>query len=117
MDNPIQGFYAWVSAFPALRPRGRHRSGAMPLAPRAGISRPEAGDVNSPARPQPVATRPNSDSPTPELRTAALPLDAQEPALVWPYVMAHEQRREQRRAGVIPHVEFVWAPHGMVVIR
>ncbi|MFE5165434.1 hypothetical protein ACFRNT_44425 [Streptomyces sp. NPDC056697] len=64
-----------------------------------------------------MATIPNSDSPTPELRTAVLPLDDQEHALVRPYVVAHEQRREQRRVGVIPRVELVCAPHGMVVIR
>ncbi len=34
MNNPIQWFRAWVSAFLALRPRGRHRSVAMPLASR-----------------------------------------------------------------------------------
>ncbi|MCQ8832401.1 hypothetical protein [Streptomyces malaysiensis] len=64
-----------------------------------------------------MTTSPNSDSPTPELRTAALPQDDQEPASVRPYVVAHEQRREQRRSGDIPRVELVCAPHGMVVIR
>ncbi|MEU7625872.1 hypothetical protein AB0B95_26980 [Streptomyces hygroscopicus] len=117
MNNPIQWFCAWVSAFLALRPRGRHRSEAMPLASRADISRPEAGDVDSAARAQPVVTSPHSDVPTPEWRTAALPLDDREPASVRPYVVAPEQRRDQRRVGVVPRVELVCAPHGMVVIR
>ncbi len=117
MNNPIQWFCAWVSAFLALRPRGRHRSEAMPLASRAGISRPEAGDVDSATRAQPVVTSPHSDVPTPEWRTAALPLDDRESASVLPYVVAHEQRRDQRRVGVVPRVELVCAPHGMVVIR
>ncbi|MEU8877622.1 hypothetical protein AB0D24_42135 [Streptomyces javensis] len=49
--------------------------------------------------------------------TAALPLGGQEPASVQPRALTHEQRREQRRGGIIPRVELVCAPHGMVVIR
>ncbi|MFD8459185.1 hypothetical protein [Streptomyces antimycoticus] len=117
MNNPIQRFSAWVSAFLALRPRGRHRSGAMPLAPRAGISRPRAGYMDFAARAQPVATSPDGDVPTPGSGTAAMSLDDQEPASAQPCALAHEQRREQRRVGVIPRVELVCAPHGMVVVR
>ncbi|MCG0290330.1 hypothetical protein [Streptomyces sp. PSAA01] len=113
MNNPIHGVSAWVSAFLALRPRGRHRSGATPLAPRAGSSRPKAGYVDFAARAQPVATSPEGDVPTPGWGTAALPLDDQEPASVPPRVVVHEQRR----IGAIPRVELVCAPHGMVVIR
>ncbi|GAA3637129.1 hypothetical protein GCM10022420_007890 [Streptomyces iranensis] len=121
MNNPIGPFFAWVSALLALRPGDRHRAGTVPPAPRTVLSRRGSGGMDSPASPtagpQPVATSPDSDSPTPELGTAGLPLDDRVSASLRPYVVAHEQRREQRRGGAIPRVELVCAPHGMVVIR
>ncbi|MCQ6246191.1 hypothetical protein [Streptomyces malaysiensis] len=68
------------------------------------------------AKPRPVPPRPYTDSPTLELRTVPLPLDSELPALVRPYVVADERRKQQRSKNV-PRVELVCAPHGMVVIR
>jgi hypothetical protein len=114
MNNPIGWLFAWLSALLALRPRGRHRAGTVPPAPRTALSRPEAGNTDTPtAMPLSGPTSPHTDSPTPELRTAGLPLDDREPALVRPYVVAHEQRQ----VGAIPRVEPVCAPHSMAVTR
>ncbi|WNF00627.1 hypothetical protein PS467_37520 [Streptomyces luomodiensis] len=43
-------------------------------------------------------------------------MDSELPALVRPYVVAHEPRQQQRPKSV-PRVELICAPHGTVVIR
>ncbi|WP_432039714.1 hypothetical protein [Streptomyces cucumeris] len=65
--------------------------------------------------PGPVPVAPYTDSPTLELCTVGLPLDSELPALVRPYVVAHEERQHQRHA-TRPRVKLILAPHGMVVI-
>lgn len=116
MGDPTGRFFAWMSALLALRPCGRHRAGTVPPARRPALLRPEARDMGSPTvgvRPRPMLTSPHTDSPTPELRTAGLPLDDRMPALVRPYVVVHEQRQ----VGARPRVETVCAPYSMVVTR
>ncbi|MEU9789826.1 hypothetical protein AB0E27_04260 [Streptomyces sparsogenes] len=68
-------------------------------------------------RPRPEPAGPDTDSPSPELSSSGLRLDEMAPALVRPYVVAHEQRREQQRVGVVPQMELVCAPPGMAAIR
>ncbi|MBI0296192.1 hypothetical protein JBE04_17390 [Streptomyces sp. PRKS01-29] len=71
---------------------------------------------SAPVRPRTAAPRLSASSPTLELRTVPLPLGSELPALVRPYVAAHERRGHQRSKSV-PRVELLCAPHGMVVIR
>ena len=114
MLDAIRCALVWVRAVCALRPSCRHRAGMVPCAPRTALSRPMAPATGSAtARTRPIPVRPYCESPTVELR---LPLDGEMPALVRPYVAAHERRREQRQNSG-PRVTAVCAPHGMVVVR
>ncbi|QKV95063.1 hypothetical protein HUT19_27705 [Streptomyces sp. NA02950] len=58
---------------------------------------------------------PRLDWPTLELRAIPLQLDDDPPALVRPYVVAHEWRQQRHTSR--PRVKVICAPHGMVVVR
>ena len=105
----------WMSAVLALWPSGRHRAVPNLPAPHPGPARRMAWVVDSPSIPhRPVPPRLNTDSPTLEPRTVPLPLDGGLPALVRPYIAAHERRQRPKNGSRVGSVR---EPSGMAVIR